>query len=208
MINKFISGLSANEKKILGIAALFLLIALFDRLLIAPSMGQLKHLDDAIAKEESLISQNLRFLSYRDRIVAEASAFNEFYAKDTRAEEEVIADFLKKIEGLASQAQVELSKVSPSGQEAQKEFVKYFITLDCTGKFDAITNFIYLVNNSKELLRIEKMNIAGNQRDAEKVQSSLTISKMIIGANPSADGKSLVKVQTVSKNLAAETPKK
>ena len=111
MINKFISGLSAHEKKILGIAAIFLLIALFDRLLVAPSMGRLKELDDAIAKQESVIGQNLRFLSYHDRIVKEAAAFKDFYAKDVRAEEEVIADFLKQVEGLASQAQVELSKV-------------------------------------------------------------------------------------------------
>ncbi len=208
MINKFISGLSAHEKKILGIAAIFLLIALFDRLLVAPSMGRLKELDDAIAKQESVIGQNLRFLSYHDRIVKEAAAFKDFYAKDVRAEEEVIADFLKQVEGLASQAQVELSKVSPSGQEGQKEYIKYFVTLDCTGKFEAITNFIYLVNNSKELLRVEKMNIAGNQRDTEKVQSSLTISKMIIGADPSKDAKSLVKVQAASKDQAAETSKK
>lgn len=208
MINKFISGLSANEKKVLIVAGLFLLVALFDRLLIAPSVGRIKELDETIVKEENVIGQNLRFLAYRDRIQKEASAFKDFYSQDARAEEEIIADFLKRVEGLATQAQVELSKVSPSGQDVQKEYIRYFITLDCAGKFEAITNFIYLVNNSKELLRVEKMNIAGNPRDTEKVQSSLTISKMIIGADPSLDAKSLVKAQTASKDQPAVTPQK
>lgn len=208
MINKFISGLSDKEKKILAIAGLFLLAALFDRLLIAPSMGRLKELDESIVKERNFISQNLKFLSYRDRITKEAGAFKDFYTQDVKAEEEVIANFLKKVEGLASQAGVELSKVSPSGQQKEKEFVKYFVTLDCAGKFEAITNFIFLVNDSKELLRVEKMNIAGSARDAEKVQSNLTISKMIVGADPSLDAKALVKVQAASQDAPAETPQK
>ena len=50
------------------------------------------------------------------------------------------------------------------------------------------------MNNSKDLLKIEKMNVLSNARDAEKVQAALTISRMIIGADPSADPKSLVKI--------------
>jgi Tfp pilus assembly protein PilO len=194
MINKFISELSPAGKKILVVAVVIVLLALLDRLVIGPNLAKLNDINENIIKEETIIKQNMRFLTYRDRIVKEASTFKDFYSKEVRAEEEVIGEFLKKIEMIATQSQVELSKISPAGQDYQKEYIKYLVTLDCAGKLQDITNFIYAVNNSKDLLKIEKMNVAGNTRDIEKVQASLTISRMIIGADPSVDSKSMVKI--------------
>ena len=195
MINKFISGLSATEKKVLTVAMIFVLLAFFDRLLIGPSLSRLKDIDESIVKEEAGIKQNMRFLTYRDRIVKEAATFKDFYSRDVRAEEEVIGEFLKKIELMATQSKVELSKISPLGQDYKKDFIKYFVTLDCSGKFEDITNFIYAVNNSRDLLKVEKMNIVGNSRELDKVQAGLTISRMIMGVDPSADPRSLIKVR-------------
>ncbi len=208
MINKFISGLSAGEKRILAFASLIVLAALFDRLLVGPSMGRLHEIDDSIAKEESTVEQNLHFLAHRDRIVKEAEAYQAFYTKTVRTEEEVIADFLKKVELLATQSEVTLAKVSPDGQDYQKDYLKYFVTLDCSGKLENITHFMYAVNNSPELLKVEKMNLLANARDAEKVQATIKISKMIMGADPSLDAKSLVKIQEEPKAAPAETPQK
>ena len=207
MLNKFISGLSVLEKKILSVAMIFVLLALFDRLLIGPSLARLNDINEKIVKEQSVIKQNMRFLTYRDRIVKEAATFKDFYAKDVRAEEEIIGEFLKKIELMATQSQVELSKISPAGQDYQKDYIKYLVTLDCTGKLEDITYFIYAVNNSKDLLKIEKMNVLNNGKDAEKVQAALTISRMIISADPSADPKSLVKIQdTAAAPASAAAP--
>ncbi|MFH0753698.1 MAG: hypothetical protein V2A70_03955, partial [Candidatus Omnitrophota bacterium] len=155
MINKFISGLSVNEKKILMITSLFVLLALFDRLLVGPSLSRMKELDDSIAKEEDVIRQNMRFLGYRDRIVKDAAAFKDFYTKDVRSEEEITADFLKKLELMGTQSKVELSKISPAGQEESKDYVKYLATMDCSGKLEDVTAFVYAINNSSELIKVE-----------------------------------------------------
>ena len=208
MINKFISGLSANEKKVLAFASLIVLLALFDRLLVGPSLNRLHEIDDSIVKEESTVEQNMRFLARREQIVKEAETYKSFYTKTVRTEEEVIGDFLKKIEFLASQSEVTLIKVSPDGQDYQKDYLKYFINLDCSGKMESLTNFMYAVNNSPELLKVEKMNLFANARDAEKIQASIRISKMIMGADPAADAKALVKIQEEPKAAPAETPQK
>ena len=206
MINKFISGLSPKEKKILFAAALFALVALFDRLLVGPSLGRLHDIDDSIVKEEDSLQQNIRFLAHRDKIIKEAAVFKDFFSKDVKTEEEVIAGFLRKIETIASESQVETSKITPAGQDYQKDHLKYYVSLDCSGKFENITNFIYAVNNSRELLKVEKINLLGNTRDAEKVQANLTISKMIIGADPSVDPKTLVKVKEPDAPARSENP--
>jgi hypothetical protein len=195
LISKFISGLTAKEKKILMIAGVFVLLALFDRLLVGPSLGRAKELDDRIAKEEDVIKQNMRFLGHSDRIIQDAAAFKDFYTKDVRSEEEITADFLKKLELMGTQSTVDLSKITPAASEYQKDFVKYFVTMDCSGKLENITAFVYAINNSKELVKVEKMTLGGNARNAEVVQASLTVSKMIVGADPSVDPKDLVRVQ-------------
>ncbi|MBF0619205.1 MAG: hypothetical protein HQL19_03450 [Candidatus Omnitrophica bacterium] len=194
MINKFLSGLSTNEKRILSIASLFVLLALFDRLLVAPSLGRIKEIDEAIVKEEGTIQQDMKFLAYKDRVVKESSALKDYYTKDVRTEEEVIADFLKKMESMATQSKVELSKITPAGQDYKAEYVKYFATLDCSGSLENVMNFIYTVNTSKELLKVEKMGLGSNARSVETVVANLTISKMIVGEDPAVDPKSLVKV--------------
>ena len=187
--------LRSPPERLLTVAMIFVLLAFFDRLLIGPSLSRLKDIDESIVKEEAGIKQNMRFLTYRDRIVKEAATFKDFYSRDVRAEEEVIGEFLKKIELMATQSKVELSKISPLGQDYKKDFIKYFVTLDCSGKFEDITNFIYAVNNSRDLLKVEKMNIVGNSRELDKVQAGLTISRMIMGVDPSADPRSLIKVR-------------
>ncbi len=196
MISKFISGLSKNEKQMLVVASLFVLLALFYRLLLGPSLARMKELDESIAKEEDVIRQNMRFLEYRERILQEASTFNDFYTRDVRAEEEIIADLLKQLELMGTRSKVELSKISPAGQEAQKDRVKYFATMDCSGKLEDVTSFVYAINNSKELIRVEKMTLSGNTRNADVVQASLTVSKMIVAADPAVDPKDLVRVQS------------
>lgn len=207
MFNKFISGLSETEKKILVVTVIAVLLALFDRLLIGPSLSKLKSLDENIGKEETVIKQNLRFLTYRDRIAKEAAVFKDFYAKDVRAEEEVIGEFLKKIELMATQSQVELSKISPAGQDYQNEYIKYFVTLDCVGTLESITNFVYAINSSKDLMRVEKTNVISNAKEAAKVQASLTISRMVIGSDPSVDPKNLVRIKDESADSSSGAKK-
>ncbi|MEI8011015.1 MAG: GspMb/PilO family protein [Candidatus Omnitrophota bacterium] len=199
MISKFISGLSVNERKILVFASLLGLLAVFDRLLLGPSLGRIRELDDSIVKEEDTVRRNLRFLGYKDRIVGEASAFRSFYTLEARSEDEIIADFLKKMEIMGSQAQITLSKIATAGQEAQKDYIKYFVTMDCSGKLESLTSFIYAINNAQELIKVEKMSFSGNARNAEAIQATLTVSKMIVGADPSVEAKSLVRAKEQAK---------
>jgi Tfp pilus assembly protein PilO len=195
LFSKFISGLSPKERKVLAFAAIIVLAALFDRLLVAPSMNRLHAIENNITEQQKIIEQNMRFLAHRDRIIKEAAVYKDFYAKGVQTEEAVIADFLKKIESLATQSQVALVKVSPDGPDFQKDYLKYLVTLDCSGKLENITNFLYAVNSSPELLKVEKMNLLANARDTEKIQATITISKMIMGPDPTVEAKSLVKVK-------------
>ena len=57
------------QKKLLMVAVVIVIAALFDRLLIGPTMSRLSSINEDITKEETSISQDMRFLGYKDRIV-------------------------------------------------------------------------------------------------------------------------------------------
>lgn len=194
MINKFISGLSAKEKKIALIIIAIVLVVLLDRLLLAPSMSRLNEINDKIVKEQVSIQKDMEFLEQRDQVVKDVAILRGFYTKEIKAEEQVIATLLKDVESMASQAKVDLSKISPAEQEGDSEFLKYLVTLDGKGSFDDILKFIYSINNSKELMRVEAMNLTA-KKETDEVRVNLTVSKMIVSMDPAVSAKSLVTVQ-------------
>jgi Tfp pilus assembly protein PilO len=207
LFNKLISGLSPKERKVLAFASIIAAAAILDRLLVAPSMDQLRVIDGKIAEQQRVIEQNLRFLTHRDSIIKEAAVYKDYYAKSVQTEEVVIADFLKKVESLATKSEITLVKVFPDGEDVQQNYLKYLVTLDCSGKLENIANFMYAVNSSPELLKVEKMNLLTNPRDAERIQATITISKMIMGADPTMEAKALVKSKPEPEPAPAATPK-
>jgi hypothetical protein len=116
-ITKFISGLNQTQRKLLVIAVVIVIAALFDRLLIAPTMSRLSSIEEDITKEEASIKQDMRFLGYKDRIAQESDEIAPYLTKSKSTDEEMIAGFLKKIESLAAQAKVTLIKVNPAAGE-------------------------------------------------------------------------------------------
>ncbi|NTV28818.1 MAG: type 4a pilus biogenesis protein PilO [Candidatus Omnitrophica bacterium] len=195
MINKFISGLKPDQRKILAVVSVLVILGLFYVLLLRPVLHRSNEIDALIVKEQETVRKNTRFLAKREQVIKEAGAFKDYFTKDVRAEEEVIADLLKKVELLATQAGVQMSKISPAGQDVQNDYIKYLVSVDCSGALESLTNFMYAINNSQDLTRVEKMNIGSNAKSADTVQASFTISKMIIGADPSVDARTLVRVQ-------------
>lgn len=204
MFNQFISKLNPLQRTIFFGAAIVLIIVLFYFLLLVPSLSRIKQIDASIVKQEDLIREDLKFLENKDVVEKEVAVFKNYYTNDVKAEDEVIASFLKQVELLGTQSNVQLSKISPAGHDYQKDYLKYFLTVDCSGSFENVTNFIYAVNNSKDLLKVEKMNL-GASRGGDNIQAGLTVSKMIIGADPSVDAKQFIKIK---EEAVAEEPKK
>lgn len=194
MFNQFISKLSPVQQVLLFIVVFILAIVLFERLLVAPSLSRVQQLDKTIEKQEEVIRADLAFLQNKKDVEKSIDAFKDFYVKDVKAEEQVIAEFLQQLELLGIQTNVQLSKVTPTDQEYQKEYLKYFLTVDCSGTLEKIMNFVYAINNSKDLLKVEKMSLTAS-RSGDEVKTTLTISKMIIGSDPSLNAKNLVKIK-------------
>ncbi len=183
-INKFIAGLNDTQKKLLLIAVIILIAALFDRLLIAPTMSRLSSIEEDIAKEEASIKQDLRFLSYKDKIAQESKEIAPYLTKDISTEEEMVASFLRKIESLADQSKVNLIKMSPYQGEQDKEYWRYQADLECSGKLSDVITFMHLINSDTHLMKVNKFNFSGKKSDTDEVKATMSIEKIVVTPKP------------------------
>ncbi|MEI7998133.1 MAG: hypothetical protein WCH62_01325 [Candidatus Omnitrophota bacterium] len=194
MIDKFISGLSDLGKKLLVVALIVIIVTLFDRLLIEPTMSRLLAIDEEIGKEEKAIKVDLLFLSYKDKILKETQAIEPYLTDNVPTEDEIITSFLKKIEVTASKTNV-VTKTSPPVNQQDKNYLKYSADVDCSGKLTDVITFMHLINTSDELMKVVKFNLGSKKADSDEVKATLTIARIIISkknttktVNPASGG--------------------
>ena len=158
--------------------------ALFDRLLIDPTMSRIAAIDQETAKETSILKQDMRFLSHKDKILKESGAFEPYITVKIPAEEEIIAGFLKKVEMLANKANVTLIKVTPSTGQAQDNYVRYSADLECSGVLTDMVTFMHLMSSSPDLMKVVKFNLGAKKADTDDIKATMTVSMIVVGNGP------------------------
>lgn len=184
VITKFIAGLNENQKKLLVIAVVIVVAALFDRLLIGPTMSRLSSIEEDITKEEATIKQDIRFLGYKDRIAQESQEIDPYLTKNVMTDEEMTAAFLKKIENLAAQTKVTLSKVNPAPSEQDAEYWKYQVDIECTGQLGDVITFMHAINSDTDLMKVLKFNFNGKKSDTDEIKATMTVENIIVTDKP------------------------
>lgn len=174
-----LARLSKREKLILYVAVSFVSLTLLDRLIISPSFSKMKSLNREIQEKESGIKKNLHILAQKDRILAESAKYNSFLSSPESGEDQ-LTSLLKEIENYANKASVYLIDMKPSGVKDIGPSKKYLINLNCEAQVEQLTNFMYNIENSSELLTIEKYQISPKAKESSVARCSMTISKIII----------------------------
>jgi len=193
VIQNFIAKLSPQEKKIFYITVAFVLLALFDRLFLGPVSSKLRQLDKEIDQENNVIKRNLRFLSYKDRILDENKSFSNYLPEKMQTEEEIIASFLKKIENLATEAKINLVKVTPNDTQQKKGYIEYYADVECNGPLDRMVNFIHSVDSSEDLVKIVKIMVLPQRASASEVSSTMVVKKILIVSDTTEENKRIEK---------------
>jgi len=180
MIQEFYAKLSENEKKIFYAAIGMVILALFDILFLRPVFSRLASIDKEITEKKNSIKQDLRFLTYKDKILNEQEAYQTFETDERKTEEEIIAGFLKTVELLASESSINLAKLNPAGSTPKKGFVLYHAVLECDGRLTDMVEFMHRIDMTENLLKVDQIDMSGNKASAENVKASMKIAKLII----------------------------
>ena len=183
---KILNGLAAKfnafspkEKVIFYAAAAVILIAAADRLVISKVTQKLGALDKEIADMQASIKRDLRMLSQKDRIALESTKYKSFLAKEG-SEEEEFSGLMKEVETLANRAGINLLDMKPGQVKTVESAKQYQVTINIEASLKKLTEFMYAVETSKQLLKIEKFQVSVKSKEDATVKSTMTISRIIL----------------------------
>ena len=178
-VAKIFSRFSSREKVVFYGAALFISLALLDRVIINPIFSKIDQLNEEIRTTERSIKRNLRILSYKNRINSEYAKYTSFIEK-FESEEEEITSFLKEVETLANESLIYLIDMKPRGLQSTESSKQYLISLTGEAEMESVIEFMYKIENSKKLLTIEKYDISPKAKGSSVARCSMTISKLVV----------------------------
>lgn len=170
--------LPKKERFILYTVSFFVSLLILDRLIISPVLSKMKALDKEIRSKESDIRKNLRILAQKDRILAENAKYGSFLNSSEPGEDQA-ASLMKEIENYADKASVYLVDMKPASMKETGASKKYLINLNCEAQMEQLVSFIYNIENSNELLTIEKCQIVPKAKESSIAKCSMVISKTI-----------------------------
>lgn len=171
----FLSHLSKRERLILYIAAGFTLLLILDRLIVHPVLSKMRSLDKEIQAQTAQIKKDFHILTQKEKIIAESRRYASYSLGELSAEE-ATTSLLKELEDLANKASVYLVDIKPAGIKQEAGYSKYLVNLSCEAQMEQVIDFMYNIENSKKLLRIEKYNISPKSKESSIAKCSMTIS--------------------------------
>jgi len=164
-INKFFAGRTKKERLGLYFAAIFVSIAMIDRLLLNPFADKLNELDESIEREKIRIQHSYKILSQKEIFDAETVRYQSFLAKPAASDEEESASLLKEIEKMASESNVYVINIKSKGVVREGGAVQHLVEINCEGRMEQIVRFMYYIENADTLLKVSRYNLTPKQRD-------------------------------------------
>lgn len=172
-------NLSKNELMLLYVAVVFIIAAVFDRMIFHIISLKLRSLDEDIKTQELVIKKDLRTLSQKEKILGLDKQYSNYSVK-AKTQEEEISGILREIETKASSSQVVLIDAKPSGVTDEKFIKKYAIIVSCEGSLEQLANFISAIETSTKLFAIDNYVIVSRDREKGIVRCSMAISKIVM----------------------------
>lgn len=175
----FLHRLSKREKIILAATSAVVGIFLLDRLILHPLVSLYHSVDGELLHLEADIKKSVRLLSQKNHLEEEFKKYASYSVQAKSAEEEAVA-LLKTIEGIAEEAGVNLVYVKPAAAKTEERLKKYYANLEFEAQMEQLMKFFYQVENSTQLLKIEKFSLQPSAEGSTVVRCLVTVSRSVV----------------------------
>ncbi|MBI3617629.1 MAG: type 4a pilus biogenesis protein PilO [Candidatus Omnitrophica bacterium] len=171
--------LSKKEKIGLSAALAFLALAFLDRLLISPVRTKFNALNQQIRISEKQLGGDMRNINQKKFIGEEYEQYLP-YIRRSGSDEEEVAKILGEIEALARKSSVYLVDMKPRKPREVEFYKEYTVEIEAEGGMESLMSFIYQLNTSSQLLRVETLRLNLTKGDSNVLSASMLITKVLI----------------------------
>ena len=171
--------LSKKEKIGLSVAFAFLALAFLDRMLISPIRTKFNALNLQIRISEKQLGGDMRNINQKKFIDEEYEQYLP-YIRRSGSDEEEVAKILGEIEALARKSSVYLVDMKPRKPREVEFYKEYTVEIEAEGYMESLMSFIYQLNTSSQLLRVETLRLNLTKGDSNVLSASMLITKVLI----------------------------
>jgi hypothetical protein len=178
-LSTMFSKMSKREKMVLYGAAAFVAIAFLDRAIIGPIVSRTRTLDQAIIDKKAGIERDTKILSQKDSIEMRKAEYRAYSVLATTPEQDT-SSLLKEVDALALKSSVNVADMKPQEPKTEQDFKRYQVNVNCEAPFDKLIEFLYNIENSKKVLKIEKFTLSLKSKQDVTLKCMLTVSKVVL----------------------------
>lgn len=172
--------LSAREKKILYAVIALAAVLIGYHGIWVPMTSKFSELDDEIFSMQMRLRKAKTLLRQQDDVIAMSKRYANLEKMDAGTDEEEIARLLNYIEQTARKDGVSLSDVKPQAVKSDKVTKVYAVDLNAEGELSAIIEFVYELEHSEQLLKIEKVDMSSKEEKSAILRASLRVSRIVV----------------------------
>jgi hypothetical protein len=181
MIFEKLSHMSPREKVGLALAAIVILAVVLFYLVVRPVRNWFVDMARQIVTQEERVADYERILApaYRTPVEQEYLRYEKYMQKRGSTAEES-GQMQSTIEELASQSGITLGNTKQREARVVEGVEEYGVDLDVEGGLGNLVRFMHGLQESPQLLRVEKMTLSPKGRaDSQDVKGTLTITKAV-----------------------------
>ena len=180
MIKAFYERLSARERKILYVVIALLGVTIGYHGVLRPMAAKFSTLDEEIFAMQMRLRKAKTFIRQKDDIMEAVKQYPNLEKMDAGSDEEEIAQLLNFIEQTARKNGVSLSDVKPQPVKSDQQTKQYSVELNAESNLEALIRYVYDLEHSENLLRIDRVNIAPKDEKGPTLRAYLLITRLVV----------------------------
>lgn len=138
--------------------------------------GRLRQFNKQTKVSEAKLKQILEIQKAKSVVEEECRTYKSFLESEKWDDRRIVEELLKGTERIAKDARVSVINLSPQQTPEQtKECKKYKADLRIDASLDQIFNLLRGIENSKLLIKVEKLTIASKNEEADVLKSEMTV---------------------------------
>lgn len=170
-------NLSKREKNLFYVTVAAILISLMYNFAFKPLAAKWDRLNSQILQKEIILKKNIRYLQQADKV---NKAYLKYagYIKGQGLAEEEMSLFLNQVERQARASQVHIANIKPKPILERSFYNKYALEIHCQASLKRFIEFIYALQSSSQLIRVEKLQLNSQGKDTP-LKAQMLITKIL-----------------------------
>ena len=174
------ANITKREKRLVMATIGMVLAALAYNFTLEPLVKRWNDLGEEIRTKEIVLRKHSRILREKETIERLHSEYAAYFQTEKLTPEEESAVALSTIEKLARAANTHITNIKPLGTKSFDGYNKYTFRVSLESRIGELSRFIYDLQSSKQLLKIERMVLRAKEREPDTIKAILNITKLTV----------------------------